>query len=66
MRKIADGEWDEEIEKALGDAIAQALDDFGPASRSLHVPRSKRPGGWDAGAPTALAPGWPPGSGRAQ
>jgi F-type H+-transporting ATPase subunit alpha len=30
MRKIADGEWDEEIEKALGDAIAQALDDFGP------------------------------------
>jgi F-type H+-transporting ATPase subunit alpha len=30
MRKIADGNWDEDIEGQLGDAIAQALDDFGP------------------------------------
>jgi F-type H+-transporting ATPase subunit alpha len=30
MRKIAEGNWDDEIENALGDAIATALDDFGP------------------------------------
>ena len=30
MRKIAEGEWDDDIEQQLGDAIAEALDDFGP------------------------------------
>ncbi|HEY1597171.1 MAG TPA: hypothetical protein VGF74_17365, partial [Thermoleophilaceae bacterium] len=30
MQKIAEGNWDDDIENALGDAIAQALDDFGP------------------------------------
>jgi F-type H+/Na+-transporting ATPase subunit alpha len=30
MRKIADGEWDDSIESQLGDAIAEAVDDFGP------------------------------------
>jgi F-type H+/Na+-transporting ATPase subunit alpha len=30
MRKIAEGNWDESIEGQLGDAIAEALDDFGP------------------------------------
>jgi F-type H+/Na+-transporting ATPase subunit alpha len=30
MSKIADGEWDESIESELGDAIAEAIDDFGP------------------------------------
>ena len=30
MRKIADGEWDDDIEKQLGDAIGEAIDDFGP------------------------------------
>ena len=30
MRKIADGEWDDSIESELGDAIAEAVDDFGP------------------------------------
>jgi len=30
MRKIAEGNWDDEVENALGDAIATALDDFGP------------------------------------
>jgi F-type H+-transporting ATPase subunit alpha len=30
MRKIAAGEWDDDIEQQLGDAIAQSLDDFGP------------------------------------
>jgi F-type H+-transporting ATPase subunit alpha len=30
MQKIAGGEWDDSIEKQLGDAIAEAIDDFGP------------------------------------
>jgi F-type H+/Na+-transporting ATPase subunit alpha len=30
MSKIADGEWDDSIESELGDAIADAIDDFGP------------------------------------
>jgi F-type H+/Na+-transporting ATPase subunit alpha len=30
MKKIADGQWDDDIENALGNAIAEALDDFGP------------------------------------
>jgi F-type H+-transporting ATPase subunit alpha len=30
MRKIAEGNWDEQIEEELGNAIAEALDDFGP------------------------------------
>jgi F-type H+-transporting ATPase subunit alpha len=30
MQKIAEGNWDDEIEQQLGDAIAQSLDDFGP------------------------------------
>jgi F-type H+-transporting ATPase subunit alpha len=30
MEKIAQGEWDESIEAELGDAIAEAIDDFGP------------------------------------
>jgi F-type H+/Na+-transporting ATPase subunit alpha len=30
MRKIADGEWEDDIEKQLGDAIGEAIDDFGP------------------------------------
>jgi F-type H+-transporting ATPase subunit alpha len=30
MKKLADGEWDDEIENDLAGAIAQALDDFGP------------------------------------
>ena len=30
MRKIADGEWDDDIEKQLGDAIGESIDDFGP------------------------------------
>src|SRR4051812_2747595 len=30
MRKIADGEWDDQIEKQLGEAIESALSDFGP------------------------------------
>jgi F-type H+/Na+-transporting ATPase subunit alpha len=30
MGKIADGEWDDDIEEKLGDAIAEAIDDFGP------------------------------------
>src|SRR5690348_15340473 len=30
MKKIADGEWDDAIEESLGNAIAEALDDFGP------------------------------------
>jgi F-type H+/Na+-transporting ATPase subunit alpha len=30
MKKIADGQWDDGIEEALGNAIAEALDDFGP------------------------------------
>jgi F-type H+-transporting ATPase subunit alpha len=30
MRKIADGQWDDSIESELGDAIAEAVDDFGP------------------------------------
>ncbi|MBD0282556.1 MAG: F0F1 ATP synthase subunit alpha [Thermoleophilaceae bacterium] len=30
MSKIADGEWDHSIEAELGDAIGEAIDDFGP------------------------------------
>jgi F-type H+-transporting ATPase subunit alpha len=30
ISKIADGEWDDSIENELGDAIAEAIDDFGP------------------------------------
>jgi F-type H+-transporting ATPase subunit alpha len=30
MQKIAEGEWDDGIESELGDAIAEAIDDFGP------------------------------------
>jgi F-type H+-transporting ATPase subunit alpha len=30
MGKIADGEWEDDIEEKLGDAIAEAIDDFGP------------------------------------
>ncbi len=30
MDKLADGNWDDGIEKELGDAIAEAIDDFGP------------------------------------
>ncbi|HEX8076073.1 MAG TPA: F0F1 ATP synthase subunit alpha [Thermoleophilaceae bacterium] len=30
MQKIAGGEWDEGVEKELGSAIAEAIDDFGP------------------------------------
>ena len=30
MKKLAAGEWDDDIENALGNAIAEALDDFGP------------------------------------
>jgi F-type H+-transporting ATPase subunit alpha len=30
MGKIADGEWNEQIEEELGKAIAEVLDDFGP------------------------------------
>ncbi|HEY6775864.1 MAG TPA: F0F1 ATP synthase subunit alpha [Thermoleophilaceae bacterium] len=30
MSKIAEGEWDDSIESELGDAIADAIDDFGP------------------------------------
>ena len=30
MRKIADGEWDDDIEQQLGAAINEALGDFGP------------------------------------
>jgi len=30
MEKIGEGDWDEETEKALGKAIADAIDDFGP------------------------------------
>jgi len=30
MDKIADGEWDDSLESELGDAIADAIDDFGP------------------------------------
>jgi F-type H+/Na+-transporting ATPase subunit alpha len=30
MDKIADGKWDDSIEGELGDAIAEAIDDFGP------------------------------------
>src|SRR3954451_730249 len=30
MEKIAEGEWDDSIESELGDAIAEAIDDFGP------------------------------------
>ncbi|MBV9212538.1 MAG: F0F1 ATP synthase subunit alpha [Actinobacteria bacterium] len=30
MQKIAGGDWDDSMEKQLGDAIAEAIDDFGP------------------------------------
>jgi F-type H+/Na+-transporting ATPase subunit alpha len=30
MSRIADGQWDDSIESELGDAIAEAIDDFGP------------------------------------
>jgi F-type H+/Na+-transporting ATPase subunit alpha len=30
MARIADGDWDDSIESELGDAIAEAIDDFGP------------------------------------
>ena len=30
MRSIAAGEWDEQIEERLGNAIGEAIDDFGP------------------------------------
>ena len=30
MSTIADGEWEDDTEKELGDAIAEAIDDFGP------------------------------------
>jgi F-type H+/Na+-transporting ATPase subunit alpha len=30
MDKIADGNWDDSLESQLGDAIGQAIDDFGP------------------------------------
>ena len=30
MDKIAEGEWDDEIEEQLGSEIAEAIDDFGP------------------------------------
>jgi F-type H+-transporting ATPase subunit alpha len=30
MDKIAEGNWDDSIESELGDAIAEAIDDFGP------------------------------------
>jgi F-type H+/Na+-transporting ATPase subunit alpha len=30
MARIAEGEWDDSIESELGDAIAEAIDDFGP------------------------------------
>jgi F-type H+/Na+-transporting ATPase subunit alpha len=30
MKKIAEGNWDDSIEEALGNAIAEAIDDFGP------------------------------------
>jgi F-type H+-transporting ATPase subunit alpha len=30
MKKLAEGEWDDSIESELGEAIAEAIDDFGP------------------------------------
>jgi len=30
MQKVAGGEWGDEVESQLGDAIAEAIDDFGP------------------------------------
>jgi F-type H+-transporting ATPase subunit alpha len=30
MKKIGEGDWDDSIEAELGDAIAEAIDDFGP------------------------------------
>jgi hypothetical protein len=30
MKKIADGEWGDDVEAKLGDAIGEAIDDFGP------------------------------------
>ena len=30
MEKLAEGDWDDAIEEQLGDAIAEAIDDFGP------------------------------------
>jgi F-type H+/Na+-transporting ATPase subunit alpha len=30
MEKIGEGDWDDDVEEQLGDAIAEAIDDFGP------------------------------------
>jgi len=30
MDTLGEGDWSDEIEKELGDAIAEAIDDFGP------------------------------------
>ncbi len=30
MKKVADGEWSDEVQEQLSDAIAEAIDDFGP------------------------------------
>jgi F-type H+-transporting ATPase subunit alpha len=30
MEKVGQGDWDDETEKQLGDAIGEAIDDFGP------------------------------------
>jgi F-type H+-transporting ATPase subunit alpha len=30
MDKLADGQWDDSVESELGDAIGEAIDDFGP------------------------------------
>jgi F-type H+/Na+-transporting ATPase subunit alpha len=30
MKQINEGDWDDQIEEALGKAIAEAIDDFGP------------------------------------
>jgi F-type H+-transporting ATPase subunit alpha len=30
MKKLAEGDWSEETEAALGEAIKEAIDDFGP------------------------------------
>jgi hypothetical protein len=30
MEKLGEGDWGDDIEKELGDALAEAIDDFGP------------------------------------
>jgi F-type H+-transporting ATPase subunit alpha len=30
MRSIGEGNWDDDVEQKLGNAIGEALDDFGP------------------------------------